>query len=158
MSGTQTAGQMIERLLRLAPQDRDWILAHLSAAARTNLLRQLGEASTQAAAESPPALESEQALDALDGDAVASYLASEPSWLVAMIMSLRSWRWENQLLARLPPVTRLEVNQMRGSLPPLSVAMKKLLAQTLRDQLPAAGQHAAMRFDRLLDRASERSL
>jgi hypothetical protein len=157
VSGSQAlpAERLIERLLRLSQGDRDWILAHLSPGAKTTLLRQLGQVASSDTAERP-ALEDELALDALEADTVGAYLVSEPSWVIAMIMSIRTWRWEHHVLTRLAPVTRLEVNQLRNSLAPLSAAMKGLLTRTLREQLPAPP--ANPRFEQLLDRARERAI
>lgn len=145
----------MERLARLSRRDRDWILAHLSTDARANLRREAGDADAEAAAGSP-ALRDERELDALDGATVAAYLAIEPSWVIAMIMSVREWRWESQVLAKTPPVTRLEVSQLRGSLPRMSAAMRGLVMRTLRAQLltTPAGE---FRFDQLLDRAQLRA-
>jgi hypothetical protein len=156
MSASQSgsAEQLIERLARLTRGDRDWILAHLSAGAKANLKRQLGQVASHEPTDRP-AIDDGRALDAVDADSIASHLAGEPSWLIAMIMNLRAWRWESHVLAKLPAVTRLEVNQQRGSLPALSAAMQGLLVRTLREQLP--GQNSHPRFDQLLDRETERA-
>jgi hypothetical protein len=149
----------MERLARLSRRDRDWILAHLSADAKANLRRQVRRAPGDTDAEAAgglPALHDERELDALDGGMVAAYLAAEPSWVIAMIMSVREWRWETQVLAKTPPVTRLEVSQLRGSLPRVSGAMRSLVMRTLRAQLlPMLASES--RFDQLLDRAQLRA-
>jgi hypothetical protein len=149
-----TAKDLVERLTTLSRVDRDWLLANLSPDARTNLLRQLGRnTSGVSAAESDrtPGLEDERALDAVDGATIATCLAGEPSWVIAMILGVRTWRWEHHVLASIAPVTRLEVNQLRGSLPRASAAMGSLLLRTLREQLTAPKSN--LRFDYLLDRA-----
>jgi hypothetical protein len=143
-----TSQHLIERLTQLSRTDRDWILANLSPGAKANLLRQLGQ-DTIAPGERMPALEDERALDALDGDTVATYLAGEPSWVIGTILALRSWRWEHQVLTKVAPVTRLEVTQLRGSLPRASAAMRGLLLRTLREQLLETA--SSPRFDHLLD-------
>lgn len=161
------AEDLIERLAQLSRRDRNWILERLSAGAKANLLRQLSPGSGDTAAnatganttaanssERPAALQDERALDGLDGESVAACLAAEPSWLIAMILGVRGWRWEHQVLARVPPVTRLEVNQLRSSLPRASTAMKGVLIHTLWKRLQAP--QSDLRFDQLLDRAQSR--
>jgi hypothetical protein len=144
---------LIERVAQLSREDRDWILAHLSAPAKASLQRQLDRAGPDTDS-SPVTRADERALDALDGETVAAGLAVEPAWLIAMILSLHSWRWEQQVLGRLAPVTRLEVNQLRGSLPELSPAMRNLLAHTLHEHLRATAQNPV--FEHLLNHEMER--
>jgi len=148
--------RLIGRLAQLSARDREWILTHLSPGAKTNLLRQLGQEESADPAERPlAALEDERVLDALEAGAVAGYLADEPSWVVALILSLRTWRWEHQVLTKLPPVTRLELTQLRHSLPRASAAMRTLLTRTLREQL--ATPRSGSRFEHLLDRVKDRA-
>lgn len=149
-----TAAGLIERVAQLSREDRDWILGHLSAPAKASLLSQLDQGEP-ALPDDSTTRSDERALNVLDGEVVAGALASEPSWLIAMILGLHSWRWEPQVLARLAPVTRLEVNQLRDSLPQLAPAMRGLLTRTLREQFQAAPQNS--RFEQLLDRVMERA-
>lgn len=147
--------RLIGRLAQLAARDREWILAHLSAGAKANLLRHLGQGETTAAADRPLALDDERVLDGVEGETVASYLAGEPSWVTALILSLRAWRWEQPVLLKLPPVARLEVNQLRHSLPRPSAAMRSLVTRTLRERLAASP--SGPRFEDLLDQVRDRA-
>jgi hypothetical protein len=151
----RAAELLIGRLAHLTARDREWILTHLSAGAKTNLLRHLGQKEGAPIAERSQALDDERVLDSLEGEAVASYLAGEPSHLIALILSLRAWRWEQPVLMKLPPVARLEVNQLRQSLPRPSAAMRSLVTRTLREQLAASpsGPH----FEDLLDQIRGRT-
>jgi hypothetical protein len=146
--------RLIGRLVQLAARDREWILAHLSAGAKANLLRHLGQGEATATSGRPQALDDECMSDTVEGETVATYLAGEPSWVIALILSLRAWRWEQVLLMKLSPVVRLEVNQLRHSLPRPAAAMRALVTHTLREQLatPASGP----RFEDLLDRVRDR--
>jgi hypothetical protein len=147
--------RLIGRLAQLAARDREWILAHLSEGAKANLVRHLGQGEATATADRPQALDEERVLDTIEGEAVTSYLAAEPSWVIALILSLRAWRWEQALLLKLPPLARLEVNQLRHSLTRPSAAMRTLVTRTFREQLtaPASGS----RFEDLLDQARDRA-
>jgi hypothetical protein len=147
--------RLIGRLAQLAARDREWILAHLSAGAQANLLRHLGQDEAAATAGRPQALDDERVSDSVDGETVASSLSGEPSWVIALILSLRAWRWEHALLMKLSPVARLEVNQLRQSLPRPSAAMRALVTRTLRERLaaPALGS----RFEDLLDQVADRA-
>ena len=146
--------RLIRRLVHLAPRDREWILAHLSAGAQANLLRHLGQGEPTPLADRPQALDDERVLDTVEAETVASYLAGEPSWVIALILSLGAWRWEQALLLKLPPVARLEVNQLRHSLPRPSPAMRSLVTLTLREKLAAAP--SGSRFEDLLDQVRDR--
>jgi hypothetical protein len=147
--------RLIGRLAQLAARDREWILAHLSAGAKANLLRHLGQDEATATVDRPQALDDERMLDTVDGETVARYLAGEPSWVIALILSLRAWRWEQPVLMKLPPVARLEVNRLRHSLSRPSAAMRALVTRTLRERLaaPASGS----RFEDLLDQVRDRA-
>ena len=105
-------------------------------------------------ADRPPAPDDERVLDTVEAETVARYLAGEPSWVIALILSLGAWRWEQALLMKLPPVARLEVNQLRHSLPRPSPAMRSLVTLTLREQLAAAP--SGSRFEDLLDQVRDR--
>ena len=153
-AGLDAAGRLIERVAQLTREDRDWIVAHLSAPAKASLLRQLDQAEPVTTSDESVTRADERAVNASDGATVAAALVAEPSWLTAMILSLHCWRWEQQLLAKLPPATRLEVNRLRGSLPQLSPAMRSLLIRTLQQHL--APQHNPP-FEHLLDQAMERA-
>lgn len=96
----------------------------------------------------------ERAVDILDGGSVAAHLVTEQPWVIALILRIRSWRWEQQVLSALAPVSRLEVTQLRSSLPPLSTSMAALLVRTLRQQLEE--QQPSSRFEQLFDRAQSR--
>jgi hypothetical protein len=147
--------RLIGRLAQLAAQDREWILARLSAGAKANLLRHLDQGETTQITDRPRTLDDERVLDNVEGETVARYLAGEPSWVVALILSLRAWRWEQPVLMKLPPVARLEVNQLRHSLPRPSAAMRSLVTRTLREQL--ATSPAGPRFEDLLDQVRDRA-
>jgi hypothetical protein len=147
--------RLIGRLVQLAARDREWILAHLSAGAKANLLRHLGQDEAKVTADRPQALDDDRVLDTVEGETVAHYLSGEPSWVIALILSLRAWRWEQQVLMKLPPVARLEVNQLRHTLSRPSAAMRALVMRTLREQLAAPSPGS--RFEDLLDQARDRA-
>jgi hypothetical protein len=135
---------MVEVLGGLSREDREWILARLSAGAKANLL--------QMAERTPGGESPEQTLDGLEPARVAGALLDEPSWVIAMILKVRSWSWENAVSGALPPMLRLELGRLRGSLPPVSTAMRQLLIRTLQHRL-LAGERNSERFEDLLDRA-----
>jgi len=146
---------LIGRLAELAPRDRDWILAHLSAAAKANLLQHLGRAQPAATADGPQAMgDDERALDEVEGELVARHLAGEPAWVVAQILSLRPWSWDQRVLMNLVPGARLEVNQLRQSLLRPSMAMRALIIRTLREQVTAGPPGG--RFEDLMDQVGDR--
>jgi hypothetical protein len=146
--------QCIDDLARLSRDDRAWILSRLSPSARAALLGQAREATAAKPAAAPrgaPDLNDERTLNELDAGFVAGILAHEASWVIAMIMSLRTWAWESQVLSKVPAVTRLEVTQLRVTLPQVSAAMRNLLIRTLRELL-LASRGAVPSFDLLVDR------
>lgn len=148
---------VLERLAQLSRRDRQWLLRNLSSEARAMLHRHAASAGAPASAalDGAMSLHEELALDALDPEVVAVELAAQPSWVLAMILSLRSWRWEESLLERTPAVTRLELTQLRSSLPPVSAAMRALLVRTLCGLFqPATGLH--LPFEDVLDHAQHR--
>jgi hypothetical protein len=151
------SGNYLEKLARLSREDRDWILARLSSGARAALREQMDVnfRSRETDEPAPAGFELERSLDSVDPAVVALRLAGEPSWVIAMILSIRPWQWEQQLLARAPTVTRLEVAQSRGGLPRVSNAMRNLLIRSLHDLL--CGSSSEARFAELLDRAAEHS-
>jgi hypothetical protein len=152
-----TIDAMLERLSQLSRRDRQWLLRNLSTEARAVLGQHAASATVAAPTpNSDVPLHEELALDALAPEVVAAELAAQPSWVLAMILSLRSWRWEEALLERTPPVTRLELMQLRSSLPPVSAAMHALVVRTLRARfLPAAGTQ--LPFEAVLERAQQRA-
>ncbi len=150
------ASRWLDRIAELSHQDRDWILANLSAGAKANLRRQARLAAGPSDSEAAPDVADERALDVLDASVVAAYLAKEPSWVIAMVLSVRSWRWESAVLAKAPAVTRLEVTQLQASLPRISPAMTRQLVRTLRKQLLHQAE-AGSRFEELLEGAQARA-
>lgn len=153
MSG-RAATRWLDRIAELSRPDRDWILANLSGAAKASLRRQARLAAGSAASDSASDVADERALDALDASTVAAYLAQEPSWVIAMVLSVRSWRWESAVLAKAPIVTRHETMQLQASLPRISAAMTRQLVRTLRNQLLPEAE-GSQRFEQLLDGAQK---
>lgn len=146
----KTAASALERIGNLAAQDRAWILRNLSPAAQIRLRQQAlqeraGETKKD---ESGP----ERILDQVEGEQIAQTLAAEPPWIIATVLGLRSWSWEAALLARLTPVSRREVSQLRLSAQRVSPSMRELLLRCLRERLGSAPAVSAA-FDRLLHAA-----
>lgn len=165
-----TAADAVELLATLSESDRAWILRNLSEGAQRCLRERASQerASLESGADTPriptsaaagkgpvttkedPAAADERAVEWLEGEQVAAALAGEPPWVVAMLVGLRSWQWEAQVLARIAPMTRLEVSQLRLTAPRVSDGMRRLLLSSLRARVAGIAAAAPNRFERLL--------
>lgn len=151
--------EAVEALCQLAVADREWILGALSVSARKRL-RDLAAAKHDAAAERPDDPEAadspveRQLLEASPALAAAR-LRPEPAWVLALIVSERTWPWEEALVTALPPDKRLEVAQLRTRLPRPSRQMREALLRALSEQVfsATAGTDGNVPFERALGRA-----
>jgi hypothetical protein len=166
-----TAMDAMELIASLSKRDRAWILRNLSESAQRCLRERASSERTglDQGADTPriqtspavvgkdssptkedPAVADERAVEWLEGEQVAVALAGEPPWIVAMLLSLRSWQWEAQMLARIAPMTRLEVTQLRLSAPRVSDGMRRLLLSSLRARVVGIAAASPKAFERLL--------
>ena len=152
-----TSADALQRLAGLSKQDRDWIVRNLSAVAQQRLREQTAteranlegpaarnrqdapSGAARPSAEEDSGMADERALEWLSGEQVAEALSGEPPWIMATLLALRTWTWEPQMLARIAPVTRLEVSQLRLSAPRPSQAMSRLLLKSLRERVLGGG-------------------
>jgi hypothetical protein len=149
-----TATDALELIASLSKRDRAWILRNLSEGAQRGLrerasLERAGRDRTSTREEDPAAAD-ERAVEWLEGDQVAAALAGEPPWVVVMLLGLRSWQWEAQMLVHLAPMTRLEVSQLRLSAPRVSDGMRRLLLSSLRARVAGLAASSPNGFERLL--------
>lgn len=144
----KTPEQVLETLAHLATADREWILQALSEKARSRL-REWVSARTRRPAE-PEA----NTAPAGTPDPVPALprLEGEPTWILALVLSIRSWPWQEALLAKLPPDQRLEVVQLRASLPRASAKIREALMRALVEQARPAEMPDSP-FERTLSRA-----
>jgi hypothetical protein len=158
-----TATDALELIASLSKRDRAWILRNLSEGAQRSLRERAsservdGECTrTERTGERGPSREDgpagadERAVEWLEGEQVAAALAGEPPWVVAMLLGLRSWQWEAQMLMCLAPMTRLEVSQLRLSAPRVSDGMRRLLLRSLRARVAGLAAVSPNGFERLL--------
>jgi hypothetical protein len=170
-----TAMDALELLAGLSKRDRAWILRNLSEAAQRRLREQANleranldgnpGANMEGVARIPTprpagkdraspkedlAAADERAVEWLEGEQVAAALTGEPPWIVAALVGLRTWPWESQMLARIAPMTRLEVSQLRLSAPRVTEAMRRLLLSSLRARVAGVAASSATGFERLL--------
>lgn len=137
-----SAQEAVEALCRLSASDRDWILSALSSNARKRL-RELAAAEHRDAAgggeeAAPRESAGNPAEEALSGAAptfVISRLGAEPAWMLALVLNVRKWPWQEALLSALPPDKRFEVAQLRARLPRPSSRMHEALLRALTEQL-----------------------
>ena len=170
-----TATDALELLAELSKRDRAWILRNLSEGAQRCLRERANQeranhdgnpdaplegvvriptpraaGKDRASPKEDPAVADERAVEWLEGEQVAIALTGEPPWIVATLLGLRTWPWETQMLARIAPMTRLEVSQLRLSAPRVSEAMRRLLLSTLRARVASVAASSATGFERLL--------
>ena len=166
-----TTTDAMELLASLSKRDRAWILRNLSEGAqrclreRASSERANPDGSLDAGPRIPtapaagkdriatkedPAAADERAVEWLEGEQVAAALAGEPPWIVAMLLGLRSWPWEAQMLTRIAPMTRLEVSQLRLSATRASDGMRRLMLSSLRARVASITAASPKGFERLL--------
>lgn len=152
--------EAVERLSVLSRDDRAWILSALSGSAQARLRElaamhgisgpsgtSLFPAPLASVADAGPVSKgsAERALQALEDqvpERIAACLDAEPAWVLAALLAMRAWRWEEPLLAKLPPDRRLEVARLRVTLPPLSQKLADTLARVLAGRLSSPGATA----------------
>ena len=135
-----SAQEAIEALCRLSAPDREWILRALSPDARGRLreLTAVTRDRDPAPSAEPNPREPPQALLDAPAALVVSRLCSEPAWILALVLTLGPWPWQEALLAALPPERRQEAAQLRARLPRMSNAMHESLLRALCTQVSAA--------------------
>jgi hypothetical protein len=161
----RSAQEAVDALCRLSAADREWILGALSAEARAKL-KELAAAPQQGGPpraddherQEPEGSSAQRALIDASPAIVVSRLAAEPAWILALVLTLTNWPWQDQLLTGLPADKRLEVAQQRARLPPVSTPLRGALLRALSAQLlaaPAADEHPP--FEHALVRARMRT-
>lgn len=144
-SGTSDAARHAALLLHAMPaQDRSWALAQLPESQQTLLadllkeLQDLGiprdrklidQAVASMTTPQAPTVTSLLQLDPTGVHALSELLGKEPALLVARLLSCGPWTWEGELLTKLAPAQRRQVEKLRAQLPP------RLEAQPLKDAL-----------------------
>lgn len=150
----KTAEEALEELGRVSAADRAWILRALSSPAKARL-RLLTAALQEQPSNSDaraPATDSPMDLSRL-----VPRLAVEPAWVLAVLLGARPGPWTAQLLVRLAADKRLEVMQLRASLPQLSPKMTEALARALSAQFSAAADVPESSFEETFERARSRA-
>lgn len=150
----KTAEEALEELGRVSAADRAWILRALSSAAKARLRLltvTLQEHPSDSGARAP-------GMDtAVDLSRLVPRLAAEPAWILAVLLRARPGPWTAQLLVRLAADKRLEVTQLRASLPRLSPKMAEALARALSAQLSVAEDVPETSFEETFERARSRA-
>ncbi len=162
VSGTSDTARRAALLLHAMPaQDRSWALEQLPASQQTvlaDLLKELQElgipqdrglidqavASMATPQASAPATLSR--LDPAGVQALGLLLSREPALLVARLLACGPWAWEDELLAKLAPTQRRQVEKLRATLPvnPQAQALKDTLIQKIEAHLFRAMQDAPL--------------
>lgn len=163
----KSAEEALEALSRLCGADREWLLTALSGNARARLLRLATSERGPSESERAPGLVSaadaresgsgaEAMLDAAPMEKIASALESEPTWVMAVLLGTRAWRWEEHLLGKLAPDQRHEVVRLRATLPQSSPKMREALTRALWEQVSEAAARPEIAFEQILRRARPR--
>ena len=110
------AERALDLLAGLSADDRNWIVQHLSAGAKSRLMesRDPGPArpaSVPARATTPEPGVIERLCGA-DPDRLGFVLHAEPAWLVCSVLRAHSWPWRKQLLQSFPASTRAEIARL----------------------------------------------
>lgn len=142
----KTAEEVLERLSRLSATDRAWLLQALSDGAKARL-RRLTAAMQDSSGQHPAAGAY------VDLARLVPRLVAEPAWTLALLLSVRPGPWTAQLLARLTPDKRLEVVQLRASLPRVSPVLEEALVRTLAERFATAADAPDPSFDEAFERA-----
>ena len=152
--------EILRRIAQLGADDREWLLAHLSAADKERLLELLKQ--RRPAVAPPPAggdagPTSHDVLHEASPAVIADLLRHEPPWLVAWIAGARDWPWRRATLELLPPIVRIELQSLERSRASGSEALLEAAVAALRSRIapapastaPLAGMSA---FDQLVAR------
>jgi hypothetical protein len=166
----KSAEEALRRLSEVSAADRDWIVRALSVSAKARLRGLAARHGIERAGTSPPASlpaapvaatppegDVERTLEAARPASVVSCLEAEPAWILAALLAMRAWSWEESLLARLAPSRRLEVARLRASVPRLSPKLAAVLARTLAQRIAAAGATQEPGLERMLRRTKPRA-
>lgn len=161
-SGTSDTARHAALLLHAMPEsDRTWALGQLpqpQQALLTGLLQELQELGIpqdrrliDEAVEAMAASQTQEPtslsrLDPVGVQALGVLLGKEPALLVARLLACGPWTWEDELLARLAPAQRRQVEKLRATLvaAPAAHALKDALVQKIEAHLFQAAQDAPL--------------
>ena len=135
--------RVVDRLGKLHPSDRAWILHQLSPRERSALM-DIASADTALPIKGPataapdttkvaasPAAEVDHVAETRRADVgrVVEVLQWEPAWVVAALMSIESWPWSASALQSMPATLRADVTDlMRRPLNPTAAMRERLIA------------------------------
>jgi len=128
-----TLTDVCRSLRGLAPQDRSWILARLSSAAKMKLARGLG--ADGPLYEPTATARAMRLLDARDAGQVLGALQDEPSWVVYAIWRAASWTWRAKVLRGLPAPIRLDLQSLERDGVVVSPAVSQFLVRALAERV-----------------------
>jgi hypothetical protein len=148
--------EVCRNLRGLASEDRAWILARLSSAAKMKLARGLG--ADGPLYEQTVTAKAMRLLDARDVGQVLAALQGEPSWVVYAIWCAASWSWRSKLLRGLPAHVRLDLQALTRDGAAASPAVSQFLVRALAERMSTAPKPArAAPLARFLRIAARRS-
>lgn len=147
--------EILRKLHGLAAEDRDWIIARLPSRAKAQLLA----TGPDERAPHMPTFEVPQPDEGVPGDVdvtrLAAILASEPSWIAAVLLDGCVQPWAAAVCERLPLGMRADIASLHRSGGPLTAHAKRVLIRTVLARIGGA-ESAPVRskFQGLLARLS----
>jgi hypothetical protein len=155
-----SAKHWLARLNALDVRDRSWLLEQLPSAVKQKLLDAAQDPYSQQEPEivlpDVQADASEQALNAASVDTVVQVLSVEPAWLTAVVLQVRQWSWQQEVLQRLPATLRLEIERHQAGLSGISVLMEETVVAAVLTRIHTqAAVSQPSRFDSLVRRVSQ---
>lgn len=150
---------LLARIAALHPQDRRWLLAHLSGQARERLRLALENdtALDLGVAVNREALKPSELIASAAPDHVARALQTQPTWLCSVLLRMHQWPWSAALSTRMPFIQRQLPWDGQPALmmkPALAAAILRSFARslTLIEAATAAPNARAAPFESLLQR------
>lgn len=127
------SARVLDRLGKLHPADRSWVLNQLSARERSSLMdlavAVVPEPSSQVTTVAPaPIVGAQLPVDtvrAADAHRVSQLLQHEPAWFIALLMSLESWPWSTSVLQALPAKLRADVADLMRRAPQCGTRLRE---------------------------------
>jgi hypothetical protein len=160
------SARVVERLGKLHPTDRSWILHQLSPRERS-VLMDIASTDTPPATEGPKpiarepekvaattiVLEPADEIRRAHATRVVQVLQEEPAWLIATLMSIESWPWSADALQSMPATLRADVADLLRRVPDLTPVMQeRLLARFVEGLKGVRGENLPSRWQMLASR------
>ena len=150
------AERALDLLAGLNADDRDWIVHHLSAGAKSRLMESRQPATTPAAAvpvrATAPAVSVIERLCGADPDRIGFVLHAEPAWLVCSVLRAHSWPWRKPVLQSLPASMRAEIARLERQGTALAAPALEVLLGDLAECVgaPTSGPASPSGFEAVL--------